>query len=91
MKTGTRMTDVTDGTSNTILIVQTTTDPVPWTKPADLNIANDQPLPTGLQGKGFNAAFADGSVRYIDRARINEQTLRWYLDPRDGNPVPFDF
>jgi hypothetical protein len=64
------------GTSGTILIV-TARDPVPWTKPDDLPHDRNKPLPPlgGHFGAGFNAALADGSVRWIE-STMRETILR---------------
>jgi hypothetical protein len=76
-----------DGTSNTFLIAEAATS-VPWAKPADMAI-NAGPLP--LPADTFLAAMGDGSVRSVDRRRNSDQTLRMYIDPRDGNlPPPLD-
>jgi prepilin-type processing-associated H-X9-DG protein len=59
---------VTDGTSNTILVVESA-ESVPWTKPDDL-VFDPEAAPS-LYGAGsphpggFSAAFADGSVRFL--------------------------
>jgi prepilin-type processing-associated H-X9-DG protein len=73
---GAKITDITDGTSNTIMIVEAA-DPVVWTKPDELDYSPAKPLPRlgGLSAGGFNAAFADGSVRFI-RKEAKEQALR---------------
>ena len=61
--------DLTDGTSNTILAVEAKRD-VPWTKPEDIPFDLNGPLPElgGFMQNGFNAAFADGSVRFISKS-----------------------
>ena len=70
--------DITDGTSNTIAVVESK-DAVPWTKPDDLPF--DQQAKPSLYGAGsshpggFNCGFADGSVRFIKRS-INLQASR---------------
>jgi RNA polymerase sigma factor (sigma-70 family) len=55
--------NITDGTSNTLLIVEAASA-VPWTKPEDLHFDEDEPLPElgGLYPGIFNAALADGTV-----------------------------
>jgi prepilin-type processing-associated H-X9-DG protein len=76
----------TDGTSNTLLVVQTA-ESVPWTKPDDPEYDARKPLPklgTFYQG-ACNAAFADGSVRIL-RADMPEETLR-ALITRGGGEI----
>jgi len=82
------MKEVTDGTSNTILLVETAPDrAVTWTKPDDLKIDAKEPT-AGLldeRATGFNAAFADGSVHYLS-AKIDPKTLN-ALFTRNGGEV----
>jgi prepilin-type processing-associated H-X9-DG protein len=71
-----RMADVTDGTANTFMIVEAANE-VPWTSPQDLVYVSQAPLLPLLCGpsdRGFNACFADGSVRFISKA-VSDQTL----------------
>jgi hypothetical protein len=78
-----------DMPGNTILVVEAV-EPVPWSKPADLNYDPSGPLPklacvftkpVRLGGyevsrkAGFNALFAEGSVRFL-RQDIDESVLR---------------
>jgi len=67
-KLGTSFRQITDGTSNTIMIVEAPDDSaVIWTKPGDF--APDKENPTrgliGLRPGGFQAAFVDGSVQFL--------------------------
>jgi prepilin-type processing-associated H-X9-DG protein len=79
----------TDGTSNTILIVEAAI-PVPWTKPDDLPFDPIGPLPAlgGIFNGDANVAYADGSVRFIPKkALANERNLRAAITP-NGGEVP---
>ena len=80
--------EVTDGTSNTILLVEAAPERgVIWTKPDDLKIAAKDPS-AGLLDEGatgFNAVFADGSVHYLS-AKIDPKTL-YALFTRNGGEV----
>jgi Protein of unknown function (DUF1559)/Domain of unknown function (DUF4190) len=63
---GVRIGEITDGTSNTILVIEAA-NAVPWTKPEDIPFTVEGPLPA--LGKHFpggtQAAMADGAVRPI--------------------------
>src|SRR5262249_312279 len=65
---GLRIEDVSDGTSQTILLVEAG-KPVPWTKPADVDYAPNKAFPRlgGLFKAGFHIAVADGSVRFVKK------------------------
>jgi RNA polymerase sigma factor (sigma-70 family) len=73
---GVPVTDIRDGTSNTILIIEGGAA-VPWTKPADLPFDAKKPLPRvgGMFPEGFHFARADGLVTYC-RQRFREAALR---------------
>jgi prepilin-type processing-associated H-X9-DG protein len=88
---GSRIANVTDGTSNTLMFVEAA-QAVPWTKPDDLPYDPDKPLPKlgGLFKGGFNAAFCDGSVRFISET-IAEKTLRALITPNGGEVIRDDF
>ena len=74
--TGPKVTDITDGLSNTIVCVEAG-ESVEWTKPDDLNWAPGQPLPLfggdRKTGDAFMAAFGDGSIRQIKKSITPEE------------------
>lgn len=89
---GIKLQQVTDGTSNTILIVES--DPehaVVWTMPDDLPYDAEQPV----KGFGFDenrmvpTLFCDGSVRMLKKS-LEAETWRRLLLRNDGNPVSTD-
>ncbi len=81
---GVKIAQITDGTSNTFMVAQAKTA-VPWSKPADMAVTPNGPLP--LPADRFLALFADGSVRHVDRSRNPEAILRLLIDPRDNQPA----
>jgi prepilin-type processing-associated H-X9-DG protein len=86
---GVSLASITDGTSNTIMVAESATA-VPWTKPEDLGF--DPENPGSLFGAGsdhpggFNALFADGSVRFIKQT-IFIDTLRALITRAGGEVI----
>lgn len=83
---GVRFQDIADGTSNTIIVVESDDDAAAvWTKPDDIVI--DMKNPTkGLLGHydaGFLVAMADGSVRLVDK---NYSSI-WFMFTKAGGEV----
>jgi len=87
-----------DGCANTILVVEAG-ESVPWTKPADLRYAADQPLPplgdlyrkenyVNPRGR-FLALFADGSVRCFFHD-TPERLIRPLLTWKGGEEVDWN-
>lgn len=87
------MTAVTDGTSNTILVVEGSTA-VNWMEPRDLdfgqmnyqiNAPGGNSIGSDHPG-GVNAAFADGSVQFLPDS-TDPQSVRGMLTKAGGEPV----
>jgi hypothetical protein len=90
---GIRFADVTDGLSNTAMIVEASDKKaVIWTRPDDFEL-NEKDPGNGLIGlwpSGFLAALGDGSVRLVSSS-VSPKTLLWFFLRNDGNPLPDDF
>ena len=86
---GRKPTEITDGTSNTIMLVEADANQaVEWTKPQDWEYDATKPM-AGLghaHPAGFCAAFADGSVRFIS-AGIDPTTFHAMLTIAGGEAV----
>ncbi len=79
---------ITDGTSNTLMIVETGVA-VPWYKPDVLGYDGVLPLPQ-LGDKGadrFLAAMGDGSVRVFKPSKLGEKTLRALITIQGGEVI----
>ena len=91
-KRGVKISEMTDGTSNTILVAEAA-KPVIWTKPDDL------PFNAETAGKrygigsnhpgGANVSMADGSVRFL-KSSVSAETLKKLITRNGGEVVNFN-
>jgi prepilin-type processing-associated H-X9-DG protein len=83
---------ITDGTSNTIAVVEAS-EAVPWSKPDDLPFdQNAQPSLYGAGSShpgGFNCGFADGSVRFIKNS-VGVQVFKALITRNGGEVISAD-
>jgi hypothetical protein len=86
---GTRMRLITDGTSNTIAVVEALPKvAVAWSKPDDALIDPKDPAAwlRSPNNEGFSAGFCDGSVRFI-KTTLDPTTLLRLFQMDDGHPL----
>ncbi len=81
---------ITDGTSNSLMIVEAA-EAVVWTKPDDLVYDPKKDLPKlgGHSNGGFNALLGDGSVRFI-RDTVDKMVLKALITIDGGEVVNYD-
>ncbi|HEX3316082.1 MAG TPA: DUF1559 domain-containing protein [Gemmataceae bacterium] len=91
LKQKTPIRQITDGTSNTFLIVETA-ESVPWTAPQEIEYGAKKALPklgVGRRAVVFGVAFADGAVRRLPTT-LAETKLRAGITKAGGEIVNFD-
>ena len=89
-KEGTKFRDVIDGTSNTIIVVETNADrAVIWSKPDDLQFDPQQPLAGlgDLRPGGFQSLLMDGSVQFFAKT-IDPEVLRALITIAGREAIP---
>jgi len=83
---------VTDGTSNTIAVVEAGDESaVIWTKPDDYTPDPENPFKglLGLHPVGFHVGLMDGSIRFISD-KLDPTMLMRMFQRDDGNPIDFE-
>src|SRR5262249_34684973 len=87
---GTKIAQITDGTSNTILAGEAKRE-IPWTRPEDIPFDPKAPVPEigGCTPEGFNAAICDGSVRYLVKS-IKQDILKALISHNGGEVISSD-
>jgi hypothetical protein len=82
---------ITDGTSNTLMIVEAPPgQAVVWTKPDDFDVDAGRLHERLFQGRDtFGAAMCDGSAHVFGKA-TTEKTLQAYFTINGGEIIPFD-
>lgn len=86
---GRNIQQITDGTSNTIMIVAAG-EPVIWTAPEDIEFDSTKNPPDLSKpfGARTNVVLADGSVRTIDFTSLKPDVIKSLLGVADGTIIP---
>ena len=84
-----RIGDVTDGTSNTMMVVGTKAGPANWAEPVEWNI-DAGVVPTGNQPEKIQVLFGDGSVRVM-RTQYFGENMRALSSKGGGEVLPDEF
>jgi prepilin-type processing-associated H-X9-DG protein len=90
----TKLSEIIDGSSNTLLVVETA-NPVSWTCPDtdptyEKLVAQAEVGPSAIGSEhpgGANVVFADGSAQFLPLS-IDLQIIRLMVQPSDGQPLP---
>lgn len=84
---GAKMQDITDGTSNTMFIVEVKGSGVNWAQPQELDVSQPMKLPPGNHPGGNLAAFVDGHTQMISNG-TSPATVRAMATRAGGEVVP---
>ena len=94
---GIKIREITDGASNTLLVVEAHESSIPWYEPRDLDVSvlggggggGGGGASAGLSSShpgGFNAAYCDGRVRFVNESTA-PTTIRAQVTPAGGEQV----
>jgi len=88
---GVAVREITDGTSNTIMVLETHGSNLNWMAPVDVTVGVGMPeaQPVSFSSNhlgGIHIALADGSVRFLS-SKVPSETLDRLLMPDDGRVV----
>lgn len=79
--------DITDGTSNTILVFEVPSEPVNWMKPRDISYDPNKPLAASIRSSKYDtiimAGRADASTLHFE-PHIGDEILRRLIERADG-------
>jgi uncharacterized protein DUF1559 len=71
----TKISEITDGTSNTIMVLEAKNSGISWAEPRDFDFSGPTALPQGNHPRGNIVLFGDGSVRFLPNT-VAPQELR---------------
>jgi len=88
--------DISDGASNTILVIETADSGIRWAEPRDLNFGElnlqiNDGTGEGIRSRhsgGVNAAFCDGSVHFLNDS-LDREILRRLINRKDRMRVDY--
>ena len=89
MVQGCKISEITDGTSNTIFAFEGA-ESTPWTKPDEIEFDPKKPMIKHLRfqdNSACNLLFCDGSVRTVS-SKLSEEILRLLIQKDDGMVIP---
>ena len=82
----TKMATITDGTSNTLAVVETRSNGAHWAEPRDVDVSQPTALPPGSHPNGNLGLMTDGSVRFLSKT-IQPNTVRQLSTKGGGEAI----
>jgi hypothetical protein len=81
-----RLRDILDGTSNTLMLIEVKNSGISWTEPKDIDLTQAAALPAGNHPGGNIAITADGAVRFLSK-NIAPATLQGLTTKAGGEMI----